>query len=343
MLCAVPALRALRKGLPDAQVTLVGLPWADEFVQRYPYIDRFIAFPGFPGIPEVPFDASRTAAFFEWAQAQHFDLAVQLHGSGTNSNAFVAMMGPGVMAGFRPPGVEWSGLPGLVPYPSHGHESERLLTLARHFGLDGDAALEFPLTEADASEYAALATELALDRGDYVCVHPGARDPQRRWPAGRFAAVADALHERGLRVLLTGSSDEVALVAELQSLARYAHASLAGRTSLGGLACLIDNAALLVANDTGVAHLAAALQTPSVIVFSGSDPERWRHHGPIHRALIEPRALGNACRHGADEAHRCLGDACSWFPRRPGGDEYAIQPEDVIEQAVELLKERAVA
>src|SRR4051812_23076246 len=89
MLCAVPALRALRASFPVAHITLIGLPWVRELAALLPrFIDAVDEFPGFPGIPERPFDARRTCAFIARAQEQQFDLVIQLHGSGSHINEF---------------------------------------------------------------------------------------------------------------------------------------------------------------------------------------------------------------------------------------------------------------
>jgi len=83
MLCAVPALRALRAVLPTSEFTLVGLPWASELRTRFPaYVDRHVALPGFPGLPELPADVRRLPEFLRELQGAQFDLAIQLHGSG---------------------------------------------------------------------------------------------------------------------------------------------------------------------------------------------------------------------------------------------------------------------
>ncbi|EGC99799.1 putative ADP-heptose:LPS heptosyltransferase, partial [Burkholderia sp. TJI49] len=104
MLCAVPALRALRRGQPDARITLVGLPWAREFASRFAdYVNDFIAFPGAPGLGEQPEpDAAAYDAFVAKCRAREFDLAIQLHGSGVQTNAIVASLGAARTAGFMP-------------------------------------------------------------------------------------------------------------------------------------------------------------------------------------------------------------------------------------------------
>ena len=104
MLCAVPALRALRAALPDARVTLVGLPWAREFAARYPaYIDDFIDFPGYPGLPEQPAAVERIPAFLSLMQAHAFDLVLQLHGSGGITNPLALLFCGGQTADTTPP------------------------------------------------------------------------------------------------------------------------------------------------------------------------------------------------------------------------------------------------
>src|SRR5947209_18092225 len=87
LLQAIPALRAIRTGFPKAEITLIGLPWAKSFTQRYDrYIDRFVEFVGFSGISEVEVIPSRIASFIQEQQVYGYDLAIQMHGSGRTSN-----------------------------------------------------------------------------------------------------------------------------------------------------------------------------------------------------------------------------------------------------------------
>jgi ADP-heptose:LPS heptosyltransferase len=288
LLCAVPALRAFRRAFPDAEITLFGLPWSSSFALRFPHlVDGFLAVPGFPGLPEGDPDPAALARVVGEARRRRFDLAVQLHGSGRVSNALASRLGARRLAGFHPGGSPAPDPALFVAWPEEGHEIHRLLRLPEGLGLrlDGDR-LEFPLGEADAAELARSAP--GLEPGGYAVVHPGARSA-RRWAAARFAEVADALAVRGLEICLSGSDEERRVTAAVARAMRTRPRDLAGRTSLGALGALVAGARIVVANDTGISHVAAALGTPSVVVATTSEPARW---APLdrdrHRVLVRP-------------------------------------------------------
>lgn len=291
MLCAVPALRALRAALPAAHVTLVGLPWAEQFARRFSrYVDDFVAFPGHPGLPEQPVREDETVAFYERMRTHHASLALQLHGSGETSNGIVAAFGAAHVAGFVSPGQ--APPPGFhaLPFPSDGAEPVRLLSLVEWLGAPADdGALEFPLTEEDRDELRRSGVAAALGAGDYLCIHPGARSRDKCWPAQNFARVGDALaREFGLGVVLTGSAGEAALAADVASRMTEPAVNAAAPISIGAMAALMNGSRLLVCNDTGVSHIAAGLGLRSVVIFSKADMRRW---APLDR-----------------ERHRCLRD-----------------------------------
>jgi ADP-heptose:LPS heptosyltransferase len=117
-------------------------------------------------------------------------------------------------------------------------------------------------------------------------VHPGAAFGAKRWPVHRFGAVAAALPGS---VLITGSG------AERELAEQVAHAAglpddrvLAGRTDLGALCDLVARAALVISGDTGIAHLASAYRTPSVVLFGPVDPAQWGPPPGPHVALARP-------------------------------------------------------
>ncbi len=261
MLCAIPALRALRATVPDAHVALVGLPSMRGFAARYPrYVDEYVDFPGMSGMPEQPARDDEIPAFVDDLRARGFDLAIQLHGDGPATNALVRRFGAAISAGF----CRAADAAGLDPSCHHCrgtrmHRSRRArLALMARLGADADAvadaSLELPVSPAERDEWRALAVEHRLRPSGFVCVHPGARWSSRRWPVERFVAVAARLAGRGLRIVVTGSDDERLLAAALvDALAArgVAAVDLAARTSLGALAAMLGDAALLVCNDTG--------------------------------------------------------------------------------------------
>ena len=127
LVVALPAFRALKERFPHAQITLIGLPWAEDFVARTPYIDRLQPFPGYQGIMEVPYRAARTARFMAAARAYPYDLALQMHGDGSVSNGFVADLGARLSLGYRRDGD--ARLDMSLPYQDDEHEVARWLRL----------------------------------------------------------------------------------------------------------------------------------------------------------------------------------------------------------------------
>lgn len=282
MLCAVPAWRALRAALPHAQITLIGLPWAKDFVHRFSaYFDSFLEFPGYPGLPERTPLIQQIPAFLAQAQGQAFDLAIQIHGSGIVTNPFTVLLGAGVTAGFFLPGQYCPDPRYFLPYPVDQPEVRRHLQLMKFLGIPAqEEQLEFPLEDADREAFSTLEEMDELQPGEYACLHPGASTFERCWSPECFAAVGDELAARGLQVILTGSARERELTQAVGEMMKGGALNLAGQTNLGALAVLLSQARLLVCNDTGVSHLAAALRLPSVVIFTQSDPERW---APLNR------------------------------------------------------------
>ena len=278
MLCAVPALRALRGAFPAARIALIGLPWAGELVSRYPaYLDDFIEFPGDRGLPE------QTPRPHDWPRflrqvSERWDLVIQMHGDGTVSNRIVGAIPAERTVGF--------GLRGLT-YLDRGHEIHRLRRLTDRLGVAwrGDH-LEFPLGQTDREE-CARATGTALGAARYAALHPGGRSGER-WPVERFGQVAAALEDLGLRVVVTGTATEAPLARSIARATRRAPVDLTGRTRLGALGACLAGASVVVSNDTGVGHLATALGVPSVLLFAPRQVERWAPLDRTRHRVLAP-------------------------------------------------------
>lgn len=282
MLCSIPAVRALRSAFPHAHITLLGLPWAASLTVRYPqYFDAFIPFPGWPGLPEQPVDVGAIPPFLEVMQANQYDLALQMQGNGSIVNPMVALFGARYTAGFRrkEDGCPDAGL--FLEYPEEIPEIERHLQLMQYLGIPAQGKhLEFHVTAKDLADYDQLG--LHLQAKGYICVHPGSRGSWRQWPPQLFANMADEFAEKGYQIVLTGSLSEQPLTAEVASLMRHPAINTAGQTTLGSLAVLFLHARALLSNCTGVSHLAAALETPSVVISMDGEPNRW---APLNKEL----------------------------------------------------------
>jgi ADP-heptose:LPS heptosyltransferase len=283
-LCVTPALRSLRQEYPSAHLTLVGIEATRGLIARYSHlVDALLPFPGFPGIPEEKVDVTRLPGFFAAAHASRFDLAIQMHGNGSLMNPFTVMLGATRTAGYYTPGAFCPDPELYLPLNEEEHEVRRWLRLTAHLGAPGRGEhLDFPLTGADWDALMKLPEAASLLRGRHVVIHPGATEPARRWLPAYFAEVGDRLASQGLQVVVSGSADEVAIAAEVERAMRWPVVNLAGRTSLGAMAAVLSRSRLLITNDTGVSHLAAALRAPSVVVFLSSDPRRW---APLDRHL----------------------------------------------------------
>jgi ADP-heptose:LPS heptosyltransferase len=297
VLCATPALRALRGAFPNAHITLIGLPWARDLVERLDYVDDLLPFPGFPGLPERAPDVAALPEFFRAAQSRQFDLVIQMHGDGRLTNSICAALGSRLTAGYFSNGGWCPDEQRFMAWPERGPEVRRWLRLLQFLGVPARGEeIDFPVRPDERRRYRELAEVHDLKPRRYVCVHPGARLPSRRWPAERFAKVADWLAEQGLTVVITGAADERELAERVRASMRFPAVDLVGATDPGMFATLLANARLLISNDTGASHVAAATRTPSVVVCTGSDPERWapldheRHQVVYHPVICRPCA-----------------------------------------------------
>lgn len=330
LLLSIPALRAIRLEFPQAEITLIGLPWAASFAQRFSrYIDRFVEFVGYPGICEVEVVPERTQQFLDEQRAYGYDLVIQMHGSGQTSNPFaLALGGRSTIAYYEntPP----DGLTVGTAYPENWPEVFRNLGLAKLLGCHKlGPRLEFPLLHEDYAEATQLLRRLPRADRPWIGIHAGARPPVRRWPAAYFAAVADYFAQHiGAQVILTGSPDDEVIVQPVVELMVTRPISVVGETTLGGLAALIHELDLFISNDTGPAHIANAVDTPSVTIFGPVDPRRWAALNATRHPIVRHPVACSPCTHWECPIdHRCL----HW-----------IKPETVIEVAEGLLRRGVV-
>lgn len=321
-----PALAALRATYPEAEITLLGAAHHRVLVEDRPGpCDRFVPVPLMPGVragsaPDATDD--QIDAFFAAEQAHGYDLAVGMHGGGRNSNRLLARLGARATAGACTPDAPR--LDRWIPYSPNTHEILRWLDVAAACGAPAvRRAPHVAVTDADLAEADdVLAHRLAaarLPRGRcLIAIHPGATDPRRRWPVERHVAVAAALAEvnpgsgpEGATIVLLGAPSERLLVDEAGAAAAERDlpvVDLCGALSLGGLLGLLARANLLLGNDSGPRHLAEAVGTPTVGVFTNANLadvaplSRVWHRIAVSwtsRCVVCDRPVQQACDHDA--------------------------------------------
>ena len=255
---AVPALRAVRASFADRTLALAAPEWLTPLADLVGGVDRV-----------VPTDG---LAPRRWP-IEPPEVAVNLHGRGPESHRLLIAAEPAKLWAFANADAGHADGPEWV---EEEHEVRRWCRLVGHYGVD-----------ADWSDLSLSVPAHPVAQGVTV-IHPGAKSPSRRWPVDRYAAVARALSRRGHRVVITGSAGErdiAGLLARAAGLPRTA--ALAGRTGIGELAGLVAHARLVISGDTGIAHLATAYGTPSVVLFGPMSPARWGPPPgrPYHRAI----------------------------------------------------------
>ena len=263
LLTAVPALRALRAAHPEHRIVLAAPDGLARLAELTGAVDDVV-----DTAPLVPLHPSLVGAA----------AAVNLHGSGPQSHRVLLSSRPHELVAFEHAEVpESRGGPRWRP---NEHEVARWCRLLSESGIPADPRR----LDLDAPPLAGPARVAA----DATLIHPGAASGARRWPAERFAAVARAERAAGRTVMITGSASEAELAGRVARAADLGDdAVLAGRTDLRGLAAVVGAAARVVCGDTGVAHLATALRTPSVVLFGPTSPAHWGPPAdrPWHRVL----------------------------------------------------------
>jgi ADP-heptose:LPS heptosyltransferase len=263
LLTAIPALRALADAFPRHPRLLATPAVLAPLARATGAVDDVVPAEGLA----EPLDPRLRGA----------GLAVNLHGRGPESSDLLLATEPRRLVAFAHP---------AVPASSSGprwrpdeHEVARWCRLLEESGIAADPTrLDLELPPGPVPHGAQGAT----------LIHPGAASPSRRWPPDRFAEVARTEVAGGRRVIVTGGPTEVELahdVADRAGLPESAvHAGQSGVLTIGRLVAAADR---VVCGDTGIAHLATALRTPSVVLFGPTSPALWGPppDRPWHRPL----------------------------------------------------------
>ena len=336
VLVTTPAIHAIRASLPDATITLLASPIGAQAGRLNPDIDAVMEYeaPWMDPWQQLPQDALREQRVIAALAERPFDAAVIFTSfrqsplpsaylcylAGIPLRLAASIDGPGSLLTTR------------HRHPEHMmHEVERGLDLVSAVGLrtnDHDLVLQVP-GDAQTTVNDRLHLWQPTCQHPVIVLHPGCSMPARTYPWEMYAAVADQLVDRlGARVLLTGATAERDLVARIHERMHPDTAArtiaLAGKLPFAEFCALIEQADLVVTNNTGPMHLAAALKTPVVALFALTNPpEQWGPWRVPHRLLFHEVPCRLCYSRVCPVNHNCLRE---------------VTPDMVVAAAADLLE-----
>lgn len=330
-----PALRALKRAAPARHLTLLTSPGGAAVARYLPGVDATLVYQA-PWVKATPAcaDAAGDHALIRRLRDGRFDAAVifTVYSQSALPAALLCYLAdiPRRLAHCRENPyqllTEW--VRETEPEERLRHEVRRQLDLVRHIGAEpDDERLRLQLSAACFQRARRQLSALGIDLdAPWVLVHPGASAASRRYAPGGFALAARSLvMEHGCTVIFTGTQAEAELIAGIQRDMDAPSHSLAGKLDIGGLSALIALAPVLISNNTGPVHIAAAVATPVVDLYALTNPQHmpW---GVENRVLYQDVP----CKY-------CYKSEC------PAGHHHCLRlvsPRAIVEATLELLAER---
>ena len=282
VLMTTPALRALRESEPGRRLTLLTSSSGALAGRLVPVVDDVVVYDA-PWMKATPARASSEADhdLIARLRARRFDAAVvfTVFSQDPLPAALLCHLADvplrAAHARDKPYGLLTDWTPDPEPVGGIRHEVRRQLDLVAGLGATTtDERLCLAVPDAARASVDARLARLGLDGDAWVAVHPGAMAPSRRYPEESFAAALRVLgRRRGVRAVVTGSGDERDVAERVRAGAGPGAVSLAGELDLAELAALLERAPVLVSNNTGPVHVAAAVGTPVVDVYALTNPQ----------------------------------------------------------------------
>ncbi|MDQ3819547.1 MAG: lipopolysaccharide heptosyltransferase II [Acidobacteriota bacterium] len=326
----VPALRRLRRALPQAHITLATRAWAEGLFAEADFLDDLLIY------NRRPRDMRAVARQVREWRRRRFDLALLFQ------NAFEAAF---IAAAARVPfrmGYSTEGRRALLTHPLQippwrGERNEVFYYLnvieELEEALYGAAKVDerepqLALEISDRRKESArdfLSSHGVITDGPLVALCPGSTNSRaKRWPAGRYAALADRFaEETGAAILLIGSKDEADVSLEVERMMHHRPFVLTGKTDLAEAVDVLSLVDLLVTNDTGPAHIAAALNRPTLVIFGPTDPRTTRPFSTAAEVIRRPPDCAPCMLRDCPIDHRCM---------------TAISADEVFERAAAVMK-----
>ncbi len=325
----LPLIRAVRNRYPRASLHFLTLKCNEELLENAGYLDGLITFQP-KGLSGTGFDLLRILGKLRGLQP---DLVLDFEQFLRVTAILARLSGAAQVHGFRTEGQARAVLyNGKVPYRKDRHMSLAFGDIVRSAGISthGLPPLEAPRSKQAAVRADEFIRSLPGGDGPIVALHPGSGDnfPGRRWPVENFATLAARLfHERGARLVVTGTEPERELAEHCMKEADVPMTSSVGRLDIMAFIEFLARVDLLVTNDTAPAHIGSALGTPLIAIYGPNTPDLY---GPLHpssRVFFKRLPCSPCLTNMNAKTSRCRLPSCI----------LGIEPSEVLQTALEML------
>lgn len=270
---STPSLFALKRFLPHASIDILLEDWVAPVLEGYRHVDKILT---------VTKDSTTSRArMVRRLRANRYDVVYNLHG-GTTATLLARATGARHRVGFA--SYQYARLHNhIAPSPlllwsrESAHSVEQQLALIGWTGVpvSDRPPTQLAVTDQAAATIAGRIGSMGLGQTPFAVIHPAAAFATKQWATDNFARIVDELEQRGLPVIVISAQKETGIVDEIT---RHTAARVLALTdlSLPEITALLSRARLFVGNDSGIAHMAAAVETPAVVIFGSSNRAHWR-------------------------------------------------------------------
>jgi heptosyltransferase-2 len=315
----IPALGLLRSAYPDASISLYTRPWAEGVFRDADFIDEI-----------VTISSNGVLAQASELRKHNFDLSI-LFPNSFESALVAKLSGIPKRIGYSTQhrGLLLTEKVKIPEWKNEDHESRYYLNLVQHLSGSSAQRTDTELTVSEERRKAArgkLVEAGAREGKSIIGFGAGSTNSRaKRWPTMNFALLADLLTDAGSAVFLLGAADESDVSAAVASAAKFQLTDLTGKTDLANATAILSELDLFVSNDMGLAHIAAAVGTPTIVIFGPTNDVTTRPLGPRVEIIREPVECSPCMLRECPIDHRCM---------------TRISPERVFETAAKMLETR---
>lgn len=324
----VPFLRNLRQNYPDAIIDVLVGPQSGTVLEGCPYVNELIYYDT-TRFHKYDRGAGQKRSFLSYVfelRKRKYDTVFLLKRS-LSSAILSLLIGAKNRIGYDTEGRRLL-LTHVVPFNDQKHEVESTLDVLRSAGIEiQDKALEAWISPQERQEILASVKELST-KNLKVLFHAAAAHPDKLYPLESWAELMKTLAaKQPITPFFIGSKEDIPTYEVLQTLSGIKGVCLAGQLSLRQSMALLAEMQLAICTDSGPAHLAAAVGTPTISLFGPTDPERWRPWGEAHKAIFDDTLACRPCHYKKTcEDRPCL---------------TALAPQKILEQAEAMLAQNS--